>query len=248
MGVWLRRGLWQAEQDNSIALDRAKVFSQVIVPTEAFDELNDHRWQGDRLHPGRPDRPAAWPRRRPAREPAPRRSRFATACPSTGSSSPSSAAGWPRTAARRFRRSAASWSAVPTCCTWCWSGRRRSLQPGWLGLVALPRRPDAPRRRSRRGRRPLHQRGRLQLVPRDPLRRAAGNPDPADRAWLDDQTARARAARERDLVGLVEPHELVDAGPRRHAVPGRRARLRPAAGASRRSRCRSRATGAPRRS
>ena len=49
-GVWLRRGLWQAEQDNSITLDRAKVFSRVIVPTEAFDELNDRAEQSDRLH------------------------------------------------------------------------------------------------------------------------------------------------------------------------------------------------------
>ena len=38
--VWIRRGLWQPGQDNSIALDREKVFGRVIVPQEAFSELN----------------------------------------------------------------------------------------------------------------------------------------------------------------------------------------------------------------
>jgi hypothetical protein len=49
-GIWVRRGLWQAQQDNTVALDRAKVFSQVIVPTEAFDELNDPHPHSERLH------------------------------------------------------------------------------------------------------------------------------------------------------------------------------------------------------
>lgn len=39
-GVWIRRGLWQGGQDNSVALDREKVFERVIVPGEAFEELN----------------------------------------------------------------------------------------------------------------------------------------------------------------------------------------------------------------
>lgn len=39
-GVWIRRGLWKAEQNNSIALDREKAFDRVIVPQEAFEELN----------------------------------------------------------------------------------------------------------------------------------------------------------------------------------------------------------------
>ena len=38
--VWMRRGLWQSHQDNSIALDREKAFARVIVPRDAFDELN----------------------------------------------------------------------------------------------------------------------------------------------------------------------------------------------------------------
>ncbi len=38
--AWIRRGLWQAGQDNSLALEREKIFDRVIVPNEAFDELN----------------------------------------------------------------------------------------------------------------------------------------------------------------------------------------------------------------
>ena len=38
--IWVRRGLWTAAQDNRIPLDREKIFSRVIVPREAFDDLN----------------------------------------------------------------------------------------------------------------------------------------------------------------------------------------------------------------
>ena len=38
--LWIRRGLWQAGQDNSVALDREKIFDRVIAPQEAFEELN----------------------------------------------------------------------------------------------------------------------------------------------------------------------------------------------------------------
>jgi len=48
-GVWIRRGLWQAGQNNSIALDREKIFERVIVPMEAFDELNHNYSRGTRL-------------------------------------------------------------------------------------------------------------------------------------------------------------------------------------------------------
>ena len=49
-GVWIRRGLWQAGQDNSVALDREKAFDRVIVPSEAFEELNAAYSRGDHLH------------------------------------------------------------------------------------------------------------------------------------------------------------------------------------------------------
>ncbi|PZQ52210.1 MAG: hypothetical protein DI556_00655 [Rhodovulum sulfidophilum] len=48
-GVWIRRGLWQRGQDNSIALDREKVFGRVIVPSEAFEELNAAYSEGDHV-------------------------------------------------------------------------------------------------------------------------------------------------------------------------------------------------------
>jgi len=48
-GIWIRRGLWQPTQDNSIALDREKIFNRVIIPQEAFDELNDHYSHGDHI-------------------------------------------------------------------------------------------------------------------------------------------------------------------------------------------------------
>ena len=50
-GVWICRGLWQATQDNSVALDREKAFDRVIVPGEAFEELNKSYSHGDHLHP-----------------------------------------------------------------------------------------------------------------------------------------------------------------------------------------------------
>ena len=38
--VWIRRGLWQETQNNAVAIDRSKIFDRIIVPTEAFQELN----------------------------------------------------------------------------------------------------------------------------------------------------------------------------------------------------------------
>ena len=39
--VWLRRGLWQPGQANLRTLARGRIFRKIIVPQEAFDELND---------------------------------------------------------------------------------------------------------------------------------------------------------------------------------------------------------------
>ncbi len=47
--VWIRRGLWQKTQDNGIALDREKAFARVIVPAEAFAELNRPYSRGPQL-------------------------------------------------------------------------------------------------------------------------------------------------------------------------------------------------------
>lgn len=48
--VWIRRGLWRAHQTNSSALGREHVFSRVIVPEEAFAELNQHYSFGAHIH------------------------------------------------------------------------------------------------------------------------------------------------------------------------------------------------------
>ena len=48
--IWIRRGLWSAVQDNRIPLDREKVFARVIVPQEAFGELNQTYSGGAHVH------------------------------------------------------------------------------------------------------------------------------------------------------------------------------------------------------
>ncbi len=48
--VWIRRGLWSAVQDNRIPLDREKVFTRVIVPQEAFADLNQSYSGGAHVH------------------------------------------------------------------------------------------------------------------------------------------------------------------------------------------------------
>lgn len=47
--VWIRRGLWQAGQVGPGAIEREKVFDRVIVPGEAFDELNDDMSYGAKI-------------------------------------------------------------------------------------------------------------------------------------------------------------------------------------------------------
>ncbi len=47
--IWVRRGLWLETQNNHVALDREKAFDRVIVPLEAFDELNMTYSTGDKV-------------------------------------------------------------------------------------------------------------------------------------------------------------------------------------------------------
>lgn len=47
--TWIRRGLWQAGQSQGGALDRERVFARVIVPSEAFADLNTDRG-GAKVH------------------------------------------------------------------------------------------------------------------------------------------------------------------------------------------------------
>ncbi len=49
--VWVRRGLWKAAQDNRVPLDREKFFDRVIVPQEAFADLNAPISSGEKICP-----------------------------------------------------------------------------------------------------------------------------------------------------------------------------------------------------
>lgn len=48
--IWVRRGLWQAGQANAVTLEREKAFRKVIVPDEAFEELNSEHGYGRHIH------------------------------------------------------------------------------------------------------------------------------------------------------------------------------------------------------
>lgn len=48
--TWIRRGLWQAGQVTETSLEREKAFYQVIVPSEAFTELNSNYSLGQQVH------------------------------------------------------------------------------------------------------------------------------------------------------------------------------------------------------
>ncbi|MBF9031730.1 hypothetical protein HKCCE3408_15120 [Rhodobacterales bacterium HKCCE3408] len=50
-GTWIRRGLWQPGQMERTPVDREHVFQQVIVPSEAFDELNSPISFGPNIKP-----------------------------------------------------------------------------------------------------------------------------------------------------------------------------------------------------
>jgi len=48
--VWIRRGLWRAHQTNAAALAREHAFKHIVVPCEAFDELNQNYSFGTHVH------------------------------------------------------------------------------------------------------------------------------------------------------------------------------------------------------
>jgi len=48
--IWIRRGLWQAGQIHPNALEREHIFSKVIVPAEAFEDLNAVYSRGENIH------------------------------------------------------------------------------------------------------------------------------------------------------------------------------------------------------
>ena len=50
-GVWVRRGLWQPHHLTGDMAEREAVFDRILIPAEAFDELNDRYSFGPRIHP-----------------------------------------------------------------------------------------------------------------------------------------------------------------------------------------------------
>lgn len=48
--IWIRRGLWRTKQINPVSLERERAFSKVIVPSEAFAELNVDYSTGSKIH------------------------------------------------------------------------------------------------------------------------------------------------------------------------------------------------------
>ncbi|SNT12169.1 glycosyltransferase [Tropicimonas sediminicola] len=50
LAVWIRRGLWPDGTSARIALDREHIFERIIVPSEPFEELNDHYSFGAKVH------------------------------------------------------------------------------------------------------------------------------------------------------------------------------------------------------
>ena len=48
--TWIRRGLWQAGQTSRTPLERERAFDQVIIPQEAFGELNTDYSFGNHIH------------------------------------------------------------------------------------------------------------------------------------------------------------------------------------------------------
>lgn len=192
-GVWIRRGLWQASQDNSVALDREKVFDRVIVPGEAFEELNETYSRGDHVRLVGPivQRLTLDPARR-----ADLRARlaerfglpFERLVVTLLGAGVAADRGAPVAGALRHD-GAADGRPAPRS----WSGRPRSARSRSGSAGAEPGGQD-PFRRGVGGGGFLRRRGRLQLLPRNALQPGAGGLRAADRLYMDDQRARARAA------------------------------------------------------
>jgi hypothetical protein len=207
-GVWIRRGLWQADQDNSIALDREKAFDRVIVPNEAFDELNAAYSRGGHLRAVGPivQQTALTPTAR-----AELRERLAgrygrsferLVISSLGSGVAADRAAQIQALCALFERRSDTLHLVlvwPTA----------TLQPAWFGW------PSSRVVRS--------QHGAVLAAAADLVVTAAGYNSfhealynrvpaifvPQMSAFMDDQRARARAARDRGLAAMVEAHELM---------------------------------------
>jgi hypothetical protein len=125
--TWIRRGLWRPGQVASPALDRERAFDRILVPEEAFPELNVDYSSGARVR-------RVGPVVQPPPEIAARRcapgSPTGSASTSTRSSSRCSAAAWPPTARRSSTPSRGSSRRARAACISSSSGPRRASPPG----------------------------------------------------------------------------------------------------------------------
>ncbi|MFO1210136.1 MAG: glycosyltransferase [Amaricoccus sp.] len=206
-GVWIRRGLWQDSQDNSVALDREKAFARVIVPSEAFDELNRPYSRGEHVHPVGPIvqevyLPAAVGRLREGLAERYGRSFDRLAISLLGGGVAADRGAQVQALCGLFERRTDTLHLVVA-----WPGA--TLEPGWFGW-----------RNSRVVR--THYAAVLAAVA-DVAVTAAGYNSfhemlynrvpaifvPQTGPFMDDQSARARAACDRGLATMAAPHELM---------------------------------------
>ena len=207
-GVWIRRGLWQTGQDNSVALDREKVFSRVIVPLEAFAELNTSYSRGDHVREVGPVvRQAALSAEDRVALRAALAERYGVQFEQLVVSLLGGGVAADRSAQIQTLCGLMEPRSGVLHLVVVWPGGRQ--EPGWFGW--------------RRTRVVRTERAGILLAAADLCVGAAGynlfhevlyNRTPAiflpqTGAFMDDQRARARAASERDLASVVEPTELV---------------------------------------
>lgn len=207
-GIWIRRGLWQPGQNNAAALDREKVFDRVIVPREAFDEINAPYSHGRHLREVGPvvQRVDTDPARRRAL-----RDRLAERL----------GIGFERLVVSLLGAGVAA-DRSPQIQALCGLMERR---PHTLHLIVVwPTAIQQPAWFAWSRSRVVRTRHAAALAAAADLCIGAAGYNsfheslynriptiliPQMGSFMDDQRARARAARERDLAGLVEPHELM---------------------------------------
>ncbi|MFQ8429773.1 glycosyltransferase [Amaricoccus sp. W119] len=207
-GIWIRRGLWQSGQDNSIALDREKIFDRVIVPAEAFAELNASYSHGDHVREvgpivrPRPPDPAARSalRARLAERFGVSFERLVVSLLGGGVAADRGAQIQALCGMMERRADTLHliivWPTGVTCPSWFSWRNSRVVRTDRAGVIAAA----ADLCVSAAGYNSFHE----TLYNRVPTIFV-----PQTAAFMDDQRARARAARDREVAAMVEPHALM---------------------------------------
>jgi len=207
-GVWIRRGLWQEQQNNTTSLDREKAFERVIVPSEAFEELNVAYSHGDHVHVVGPimRRDALdFDRRRTLRAQLAERYGLAferLVVTQLGGGVAADRGAQIQAVCGMMERRAdvlhlvLAWPTAVLEPGWFRWARTRVVKTHHAGVLAAA----ADLCITAAGYNAFHE---VLYGPR------AAIFVPQTGAFMDDQRARARAARERGLAGFVEPHELM---------------------------------------